>query len=80
MKTRKEQKGAPARTKMLLQTVVGRCYLLDSFEVHLDGCYIWLVASFQTKESGAEKVHPNHQHQDYEDSPIPSNISRKPTK
>jgi hypothetical protein len=29
---------------MLLQTVIERCYLLHSFEVHLDGCYIWLIS------------------------------------
>jgi hypothetical protein len=60
----KAQKGAPECTKMLLQTIIGRCYLQGSFEVHLDGCYIWLVPSRQTKESDAEKVHPNYQHQD----------------
>jgi len=49
---------------MLLQTAIGRCYLVDSIEVHLDGCYTWFMVLSQTKESGAEKVHPNCQHQD----------------
>ena len=49
---------------MLLQTGTRRCYQVGSFEVHLDGCYIWFVVLGQTKESDAEKVHPNCQHQD----------------
>jgi hypothetical protein len=49
---------------MRLQTVTGKCYQVGSFEVHLDGCYIWFVVLGQTKESDAEKVIPNDQHQD----------------
>jgi hypothetical protein len=43
---------------MRLQTATGRCYLVNSFEVHLDGCYIWLIALSQTKRERRRKGAP----------------------
>ena len=39
-----------------LPTVIGKCYPVNSIEVHIDGCYTRLIVLGQAKESDAEKA------------------------